>query len=118
MDLQEQTRRDDVYNDVQEIVNKITELPVFPSLAWVWAWDVIRDNYEANHWDEVDSGAIEDYAVPRGLELKTIWDKFWIDVDKLGLSMEYGPEAFGDVIKDWMCDNNFLVALDDDAWLG
>jgi len=30
IDLQEATRRDDVYRDLNEIVDKITVLPVFP----------------------------------------------------------------------------------------
>ncbi len=48
LDLQEATRRDDIYNELNQIVDKITTLPVFPSLLWVWTFDVMRNIYENN----------------------------------------------------------------------
>jgi hypothetical protein len=48
LDLQEQTRRDDVYNDLNKIVDQLTALPVFPSLLWVWTFDVLRNIFEDN----------------------------------------------------------------------
>lgn len=117
LDLQEQTRRDDLYKDLNEIVDKITTLPVFPSLLWVWTFDVLRSIYENNQYDDLAVNDYVDEAVPSGITLKQIFDKFWEDVDGIGLSMDLGDEIIDETIRDWMRDNDFLVALDDDSWL-
>jgi hypothetical protein len=117
LDLQEQTRRDDVYNDLNQIVDKITTLPAFPSLLWVWTFDVMRNIYENNQYDDLAVNDYVDEAVPSGVTLKQIFDKFWEDVDGIGLSMDLGDEIIEETIRDWMRDNDFLVALDEDGWL-
>ena len=117
LDLQEQTRRDDIYNDLNQIVDKITTLPVFPSLLWVWTFDVLRNIYENNRFEELAVNDYVDEAVPAGVTLKQIFDKFWEDVDGIGLSMDLGDEIIDETIRDWMRDNDFLVLLDDDGWL-
>jgi hypothetical protein len=117
LDLQEQTRRDDIYKDLNEIVDKITTLPVFPSLLWVWTFDIMRNIYENNQYDDLAENDYVDEAVPSGITLKQIFDKFWNDVDTLGLAMELGDEILEESIRDWMRENDFLVALDDDSWL-
>lgn len=117
LDLQEQTRRDDIYKDLNEIVDKITTLPVFPSLLWVWTFDVLRNIYENNRFEDLAETDIADEVVPAGITLKQIFDKFWEDVDGIGLSMDLGDEIIDETIRDWMRDNDFLVALDDDGWL-
>jgi len=117
LDLQEQTRRDDIYNELNAIVDKITTLPVFPSLLWVWTFDVLRNIYENNRFEELAVNDYVDEAVPAGVTLKQIFDKFWEDVDGIGLSMDLGDEIIDETIRDWMRDNDFLVALDEDGWL-
>jgi hypothetical protein len=117
LDLLEQTRRDDVYRDLNEIVDKITVLPVFPSLVWVWSFDVLRSIYENNQYDDLTENDYVDEAVPSGITLKQIFDKFWEDADGIGISMDLGDEIIDETIRDWMRDNDFLVSLDDDGWL-
>jgi hypothetical protein len=117
IDLPEATRRNDVYRDINEIIDKLNVLPVFPSLAWVYAWDIIRDKFENSQWDDVHKDGFEDYAIPKGLELKTIWDTLWEEVDSLGLSLEYGSEVMVETINDWLIEKDFLVMLDNDGWL-
>ena len=117
VDLQEQTRRDDIYQDLNEIVDKITTLPVFPSLLWVWTFDVLRNIYENNRFEDLAETDIADEVVPAGITLKQIFDKFWEDVDGIGLSMDLGDEIIDETIRDWMRENDFLVALDEDGWL-
>jgi hypothetical protein len=117
LDIQEQTRRDDIYNDLNEIVDKITTLPVFPSLLWVWTFDVLRNIYENNRYEDLAVNDYVDEAVPAGITLKQIFDKFWEDVDGIGLSMDLGDEIIDETIRDWMRENDFLVALDEDGWL-
>lgn len=110
LDLQEATRRDDVFTELNEIVDKLSNLPVFPSLMWTWTFDVMRDIYE-----NTDTGY--DEAIREGVTLKQIFDKFWEDVDSLGLSMDHGSEIIEEVLRDWMRENDFIVALDEDGWL-
>lgn len=117
IDLQEQTRRDDIYKDLNEIVDRISTLPVFPSLLWVWTFDVLRNIYENNQYKDLAVNDYVDEAIPEGITLKQIFDKFWEDVDGIGLSMDLGDEIIDETIRDWMRDNDFLVALDDDGWL-
>ena len=113
LDLQEQTRRDDVYNQMLEINRLLGEVAVFPSLLWAWTFDVIKDIYDNNK----EIAEYNDYVIAEGTELKQIFDKFWDDVDSLGINMDLGGEIIEEVIRDWMIDNDFLVALDDDGWL-
>ena len=117
LDLLEQTRRDDIYRDLNEIVDKITNIPVFPSLLWVWTFDVLRNIYENNQYDDLATNDYVDEAVPSGITLKQIFDKFWEDVDGIGLSMDLGDEIIEETLRDWMRENDFLVSLDEDGWL-
>ena len=117
LDLQEATRRDDIFKDLNEIVDRLQALPVFPSLVWVWTFDVIRDIFENNQYKDLAVNDYVDEAVPEGITLKQIFDKFWEDVDGIGINMDLGAEIIDEVIRDWMRENDFLVALDDDGWL-
>ena len=111
LDLQEATRRDDVFNDLLAINDKLTNLSVFPSLCWVWAFDIIKDLFDNN----AEYGY--DEAIRDGVTLKQIFDKFFEDCEGLGLNMDMGGEIMEETIRDWMRDNDFIVALDDDGWL-
>ena len=110
LDLQEATRRDDVFNELMEINLHLSQLDVFPSLLWALAFDVLKDIY-----DNTEVGY--DEAVREGVTFKQVFDKFWEDSDSLGLTMDHGGEILEEVIRDWMRENDFIVALDDDGWL-
>ena len=116
-DLQDITRRDDVFNQMLEINRQLSEVAVFPSLLWAWVFDVIKDIFDNNQYIHLAETDITDEAVPEGVTLKQIFDKFWSDVDGLGITMDDGGEIIEEVIRDWMRENDFLVALDDDGWL-
>jgi hypothetical protein len=117
LDLQEQTRRDDVFNELMEINIHLSQLPVFPSLLWAWTFDVIKDIFDNNQYIHLAENDYADEAVPQDITLKQIFDKFWDDVDTLGFTMDHGGEVLEETIRDWMRENDFLVALDDDRWL-
>ena len=117
LDLQEQTRRDDVYNQMLEINRQLGEVAVFPSLLWAWVFDVIKDIYDNNQIADLAETDIADEGVPEGITLKQIFDKFWEDVDTLGFTMDNGGEILEECVRDWMRENNFLVSLDEDGWL-
>ena len=116
-DLQDIARRDDVFNQMLEINRQLSEVAVFPSLLWAWVFDVIKDIFDNNQYIHLAETDITDEAVPEGVTLKQIFDKFWADVDGLGITMDDGGEIIEEVIRDWMRENDFLVALDDDGWL-
>lgn len=117
LDLQDQTRRDDVYNQMLQINDILGQVSAFPSLLWVWTFDIIKDIFDNNQYDDLATNDYVDEAVPSGITLKQIFDKFWEDVDTLGFTMENGDEILNECIRDWMRENDFLVALDEDGWL-
>jgi hypothetical protein len=115
LDLIEQ--RDKVFEDMNKVIDILEKSPCFPSLLWAWTFDILRNTFENNHQDDMAEGDIIDEVVPTGVTLKQIFDKFWDDVDSLGLEMDHGGEILEEVILDWMRENDFLVALDEDGWL-
>ena len=117
LDLLEQTRRDDVFKDLVEVIDKLDSIPVFPSLVWTWSLSIIKDIFDNNQYKDLAVNDYVDEAVPEGITLKQIFDKFWDDVDGLGINMDLGGEIIEEVIRDWMRENNFLVSLDEDGWL-
>jgi len=100
-----------------EINNMLGQVSVFPSLMWTWAFDVLKDIYDNNQYKDLAVNDYVDEAVPEGITFKQVWDKFWEDADSLGLNMDLGGETIEEVIRDWMRENDFLVALDEDGWL-
>ena len=117
IDLQEATRRDDTFDELMEINLHLSQMSVFPSLMWTWAFDVLKDIYDNNQYKDLAINDYVDEAVPEGITFKQVWDKFWEDADSLGLNMDLGGETIEEVIRDWMRENDFLVALDEDGWL-
>ena len=117
LDLLEQTRRDDVFDNLNEVIDKLDSIPVFPSLLWTWCFSIIRDIYDNSKYEDLATNDYVDEAVPTGTTLKQIFNKFWEDVDSLGINMDLGGEIIEEVIRDWMRDNDFLVSLDEDGWL-
>ncbi len=106
--------RDKSFEQLTDIQQSITKLKLFPSLVWVWAFDVMKDIYD-NY--QQDNPAIQEYGeeyIAEGVTFKQIFDKFWEDVDKIRLSMEYGDEIVDETIRDWMRDNDFLISIEEE----
>jgi hypothetical protein len=110
-------QRDQVFDDMNKVIDILQNSPCFPSLLWAWTFDIIREIHENEHFDGLAETDISDEAVPSGVTLKQIFDKFWDDVDSLGLTMDSGGEILEEAVRDWMRENDFLVSLDDDGWL-
>ena len=109
--------KQEAYNKLLYIHKQIDELDLFPSLGWLWCFDIIKDIFDNNQYDDLATNDYVDEAVPSGTTLFQIFDKFYDDIDSLGISMEHGGEILEEVIRDWMRENNYLVSLDDDSWL-
>ena len=114
LDLQEQVRRDDIFNRLVSINEQITNLGVFPALGWVWCFDIIKDIFDNNHEDDIAEGDIIDEVVPSGTTLKEIFDRFFDEIDTLGMNMDMGGEILEEVIRDWMNGNGFLMYIEEE----
>lgn len=105
MDLQEQVRMEDTYHKLNKIVDDISDVSVFPSLVWVWCWDVIRSLYKDYHDFEDDEYTIK-------MSLEDIFKLFWAGADNNGFTLEYGSEEVFEHIRSWMIDNDILVSVE------
>ena len=101
MDLLERTRMQDTYVRIENIVDQIGNLGVFPPLVWVWTWDVARTMYE-----DYRDGDDPEYGVT--MELDEVWERFWVDAGKNGFSLEYGVEDLSDAVRDWLMDSGIV----------
>jgi hypothetical protein len=108
LDLQEETRMWDTYNDLQDILARLENVTVFPSLVWLWSWDVVVDKVK-NYGPDTD----DEYVVKPGLELSDIFKMFWEDADKNGFTLEYGVEDLDEHVWDWMIDRDIVIPVED-----
>jgi hypothetical protein len=107
MDLQEKTIMQDTYRDIEDIIERISKLPLGLPLVWVYAWDVARDLYT-----NIQEGQEEDYCVTEDIE--DVWEMFWEDAGKNGFSLEYGPEDLYEGIRGWMIDRGIIDEVPED----
>jgi hypothetical protein len=97
----------DTYVEINNIIEQIGKLRVFPSLVWVWTWDVVVDMYN-NYKPGVD----DEYVVKMSLE--EVWALFWEQADQNGFTLEYGTEDCYEHIRDWMIDEDIMVQIDEE----
>ena len=107
MDIQERTRMEDTYVRIEDIIDKITNLGVFPPLVWVWSWDVLKDMY-----NDYKDGGDPDYCVSEDIE--DVWAMFWRDADKNGFTLEYGVDDLHEAIRDWLIDTGIVIEAEED----
>jgi hypothetical protein len=107
MDLQEKTRMLDTYNEIEDIIERVSKLSIGLPLIWVYAWDVARDLYKS-----IQEGYEEEYCVTEDIE--DVWQMFWEDADKNGFSLEYGSETLYESIRDWMIDRGIIDEVPED----
>jgi hypothetical protein len=106
-DIQDRTRMLDTYNEIEDIIEKISKLPIGLPLVWVYAWDVARDLYTS-----IQEGQEEEYCVSEDIE--DVWQMFWTDADKNGFSLQYGSEDLHEAIRDWMIDRGIIDEVPED----
>jgi hypothetical protein len=107
MDLQERTRMQDTYVRMENIIDSIGKLGVFPPLVWVWTWDVTKSMYE-----DFKDGGDPEYGVT--MELDEVWEQFWKDADKNGFTLEYGVEDLSDAVRDWLINSGIVEEVPED----
>jgi hypothetical protein len=101
MDLLEQVRLDDTYDKLNDIYDRLNNLDVGPSLIWVYAWAIIKDNLD---YFTDDSG--ESITRNPALTDRDIFGMLWVTE---GFTLEYGTEQLSEEILDWMLDRNILI---------
>lgn len=109
LDPIELTRRDRNYEEITKIVDSLSKLSIFPSLVWVWTWDIVR--YQLDYYHK-DSG--ESYMTNPELTEKDVWDLFWTDADKNGFSLEYGSEELQEAVFEWMLNRDILINVEEE----
>jgi len=107
LDLQEKTRMQDVYRDIEEIIDKISVLPVGQPLVWVYVWDVAR-----TLWTDIMEGGEEEYCT--AMDEEEMWELFWTQADKNGFSLEYGTEDLYEHVRDWMIDQRIIEEAEEE----
>jgi len=112
-----QEGKDLLYKDLLDLNDRISKLHIFPAIGWIYTFDIIKDIFDNNQYADLAVNDYVDECVPEGITLKQIFDKYYDDIDELGINMDLGNEVLEEVIRDWMRENDFLVALDDDGWL-
>jgi hypothetical protein len=97
---------------LDQLVDTLNSMDVGLSLVWLWVWDVIRSKYELYSADDFGN----DFVITDDTTLDVIWDKLW-ENPPADFTLEYGAEAVDEAILDWMIEEGFLAALDEDGWL-
>ena len=107
MDLQEKTRMEDTFKDINLIIDKIGELRVFPPLVWVWTWDVAITILK-----DIREGGEPEYNV--SMDEEEMWELFYTQADSNGFTLEYGTEDLYEAVRDWMIDQGIIEEYDGD----
>jgi hypothetical protein len=114
LDLQEQTRRDDAYVQLNKLIDGLSEVNAFPPLVWLWTWDMVKDRLDMYTQTE-DSR--EEYVTNSNLTEKDVFDLFWEDADKNAFSLEYGLEELDDAILDWMISRDIIIMIEEEDYV-
>ena len=101
MDLQEKTRMQDTYREIEDIIDKISKMRVGQPLVWVYVWDVARQL-----WHDIMEGQEEEYCT--AMDEEEMWELFWTQADKNGFTLEYGTEDLYEAVRDWMFDQGII----------
>jgi hypothetical protein len=101
LDVQDKARMHDTFKDINDIIDKIGELRVFPPLVWVWTWDVAITILK-----DIREGGDPDYCVT--MDEEEMWELFYTQADKNGFTLEYGTEDLYEAVRDWMTDEGII----------
>jgi hypothetical protein len=96
---------EDTYQRLTKIIEDVTNLGVFPSLVWLWSWDVALSTLR-------DFGEDEEFKV--NLTKEQMFHLFWAQADQNGFTLEYGTEDLYEAIRDWMIDQDIVSYVEDE----
>jgi hypothetical protein len=97
----------DVYNQIEDIIEKIGQMRVGQPLVWVYVWDVARDLYR-----DIQEGQDDEYCVT--VDEEELWQLFWQQADKNGFTLEYGTEDLYEAVRGWMIDESIIELVEEE----
>jgi hypothetical protein len=98
-----------VYRDIEDIIDKISKLPVGQPLVWVYVWDVARQL-----WTDIMEGQEEEYCT--AMDEEEMWELFWTQADKNGFTLEYGTEDLSEAVRAWMIDQEVIMEAEEEEY--
>ena len=107
MNTKQKARSDKSFDSLNEIVDSLKKVDVFPNLTWLYVWDIVRDIFE--HPSLIENDGWDEYNAVEGVTLKQVWDKLYSTANETQFSLEEGPEAMYEDIHEWMIQNDFIV---------
>ena len=105
MDLQEKVRSIDIRNDLDEMIDKLSNMPIGLPLVWLYVWDVMKDSYKSMCEDNDYTKANPDKT------LDDVWNALW---EGPSFSLEFGVEQLDEDIRDWLMTNEFILDVEDE----
>lgn len=100
IDLQEKVRGLDIRKDLDEMINKLSSMPVGMPLVWLYVWDVVKSTYADMSNDDGYTTVNSDYSID------DVWNALWANPI---FSLEYGVEQLDEEIRDWLITNEFII---------
>lgn len=87
----------EVYTKLSNILSDISNLPVYPPLIWVWAWDIVKNRIE-DYRPEME----EEHIINPALTDLDIFKLFYNQAGDNSFTLEYGTEYLDDAISNWL----------------
>lgn len=106
IDLQEKVRGLDIRKDLDQMIDKLSSMPIGVPLVWLYVWDVIKNSYDVMSHDEGYTIANPDYSID------DVWDLLWSSPI---FSLEWGVEQLDEEIRDWLINNEFIIPSEFDG---
>ena len=97
---------------LDQMITNLRSMNINAPLVWLWVWDQIVDIYNQH---EEDNFANE-YVIGEGVTLDIIFEALY-SKPPADFTLEYGTDQLDEAVMDWLTENEYLVALDDDGWL-
>lgn len=97
---------------LDQMITSLSSMKITSPLIWLWVWDTIVEKY--NQYEVIDN--YNDFIVAPDITLDIIFEKLYAN-PPADFTLEYGVDQMDEAITDWMIDQEFLVALEDDEWL-
>jgi len=104
MDLQEKVRGNDVRAELDQMIDKLSSMPIGVPLVWLYVWDVIKSSYDVLSNDEGYTMANPNKSID------DVWDLLW---SSPVFTLEYGVEQLDDEIRDWLIHNEFIIDVEE-----
>lgn len=96
----------EVRQGLDEMIDKLSQMPIGLPLVWLYIWDVIKSQYQSYSADAFDF-----YVINSEYTIDDVWNKLWAEPQ---FSLEYGLEALDDHIADWLVSNKFIIETEPD----